>query len=136
MARQYRTLVLLLPRNDYAGNDLYRPHGVCELPELARSTRPQHLVSLGADAGVPLSLSCQHFGLDDRRIRTSTMVDLRHFSDARWLQQSSEQRQHYFHVGWFRRPLLCAWATLPVPRWPGDRSWSRRRSRDRHKAAA
>src|SRR5215469_3203394 len=79
MARQRRALVLLLSRNDHAGNDFYRPHGVCKLPELARSTRPQHLASLGADAGVPLSLSCQHFRLDDRRIRTSTMVDLRHF---------------------------------------------------------
>src|SRR5215469_6447904 len=123
MARQHRALVLLLSFDDYAGNDFYRPYGVCKLPELARSTRLQHLASLGADAGVPLSLSCQHFGLDDRRIGTSTMVDLRHFSDARGLQQSSEQRRHHLHVNWFRRDVFCTWAALPVPDWPGDQSW-------------
>src|SRR5215469_16020768 len=126
MARQYRALVLLVSPNDYAGNDLYHRYGVCELPELARSTRLQHLVSLGADAGVPLSLSCQCCGLDDRRIGASAMVDLRPFSDARWLQQSGEQRRHHFHPDWLRRPLLCTWASLPVLSWPGDRSWSRR----------
>src|SRR5215469_2586122 len=136
MARQRRALVLLLSPNDYAGNGFYRGYGVCKLPELARSTRLQHLASLDADAGVSLSLSCQHFGLDDRRIGTSTMVDLRHFSDARWLQQSSEQRRHHLHVDWFRRPLLCTGATLPVFGRPGDQSWSRRRRRDRHWAAA
>ena len=85
LAHQYRTAVLLVPRDGGSGHAVHPVDGPREPATAARPSGVEPPAPVGADAGLSVSLHRQHRRMDDRGARAPAVAGVRAVSHARRL---------------------------------------------------